>query len=402
MIDLHEFIWSFSLISLLHYFLRGLKKAISMASLTIINFPIYSSSRLLSSVGEFFIGQEETRQEISPPMVSQEEKSLILHEKNPNVVKNEGSNSLENTKVGNINTKGSAMKVRKRPAKLVVPEFSASLELYENERKLERKEFEVEGRDFLLACKRGRREVMEDGYGFMLDIHGDPKQAFFTVIDGHGGRAAAEYVAGNLGRNIVKELGNIGDEGVQLEQAMRVGYQVTDKEFLSQGVTSGACTASVLLKDSELHVANAGDCRVVLSRNGVADSLTKDHRLSREDERSRIENAGAFVHFCNGAWRVQGSLAVSRAIGDLHLKEWIISEPETKGLSLTSDCEFLIMASDGLWDKVNAQEAVDVVSRNKSSMESCKKLIDISSSRGNMDDITVMVINLDKFVPKSH
>ncbi|KAH9781639.1 protein-serine/threonine phosphatase [Citrus sinensis] len=281
------------------------------------------------------------------------------------------------------------MKVRKRPTKLVVPEFCASLELYGNERKLERKEFEVEGRDFLLACKRGRREVMEDGYGFMLDIHGDPKQAFFTVIDGHGGRAAAEYVAGNLGRNIVKELGNVGDEGIQLEQAMR-------------GVTSGACTASVLLKDSELHVANAGDCRVVLSRNGVADSLTKDHRLSREDERSRIENAGAFVHFCNGAWRVQGSLAVSRAIGDLQLKEWIISEPETKRLSLTSDCEFLIMASDGLWDKVNAQEAVDVVSRNKSSMESCKNLIDISSSRGNMDDITVMVINLDKFVPKSH
>lgn len=58
------------------------------------------------------------------------------------------------------------------------------------------------------------------------------------------------------------------------------------------------------------------------------------------------------MHFCNGAWRVQGSLAVSRAIGDLHLKEWIISEPETKKLSLTSDCEFLIMASDGLWDKV--------------------------------------------------
>lgn len=400
MIDLHEFIWSFSLISLLHYFLRGLKNAISMASLTIINFPIYSSSRLLSSMGEFFIRQEETRQENSPPMASQEEKILILHEKKPNVVENEGSNFLEITKVGNFNSKASAMKLRKRPTKLVVPEFCAKL--CENERKSERKEFEVEGRDFLLACKRGRREVMEDGYGFMLDIHGDPKQAFFTVIDGHGGRAAAEYVARNLGRNIVKELGNVGDGGVQLEQVMRVGYQVTDKEFLSQGVSSGACTASVLLKDSELHVANAGDCRVVLSRNGVADSLTNDHRLSREDERRRIENAGAFVHYCNGAWRVQGSLAVSRAIGDLHLKEWIISEPETKRLSLTADCEFLIMASDGLWDKINVQEAVDVVSRNKNSVESCKKLIDISSSRGNMDDITVMVINLDKFVPKSH
>ena len=38
-----------------------------------------------------------------------------------------------------------------------------------------------------------------------------------------------------------------------------------------QGVSSGACAASVLLKDGELHAANVGDCRVVLSRNGVAD-----------------------------------------------------------------------------------------------------------------------------------
>ena len=61
---------------------------------------------------------------------------------------------------------------------------------------------------------------------------------------------------------------------------------------------------------------------------------------------------GGFVHCCNGVWRVQGSLAVSRAIGDQHLKEWIISEPEIKKLRLTSDCEFLLVASDGLWDKV--------------------------------------------------
>ena len=54
----------------------------------------------------------------------------------------------------------------------------------------------------------------------------------------------------------------------------------------------------------------------------------------------------------NGVWRVQGSLAVSRAIGDVHLKEWVISEPEIRRLPLTPDCEFLIMASDGLWDKV--------------------------------------------------
>lgn len=54
----------------------------------------------------------------------------------------------------------------------------------------------------------------------------------------------------------------------------------------------------------------------------------------------------------HNAWRVQGSLAVSRGIGDKHLKQWIIAEPETKVLRIKPDCEFLILASDGLWDKV--------------------------------------------------
>lgn len=58
-----------------------------------------------------------------------------------------------------------------------------------------------------------------------------------------------------------------------------------------QEIRSGACVASVLLKDGELHVANAGDCRVVLSRKGLATVLTNDHRPSREDERLRIQNS---------------------------------------------------------------------------------------------------------------
>lgn len=54
-----------------------------------------------------------------------------------------------------------------------------------------------------------------------------------------------------------------------------------------------------------------------------------------------------------GTWRVQGVLAVSRGIGDIHLKEWIIAEPDVKKLQITPDCEFLILASDGLWDAVS-------------------------------------------------
>ena len=55
---------------------------------------------------------------------------------------------------------------------------------------------------------------------------------------------------------------------------------------------------------------------------------------------------------CHGVWRIQGSLAVSRGIGDRHLKQWVIAEPETKVLRIESEHDLLILASDGLWDKV--------------------------------------------------
>ncbi|KAJ6433715.1 hypothetical protein OIU84_017419 [Salix udensis] len=362
--DLEDFLWGFSIISLALCFLRRLRKAISMASLSLtspqsssppppLSWEIISQSGDMKSTGLGF--EEKIVREGLRDKSSQKNSDVLI--------KKLGPDSLRIVKIGEGDRGKGATKLKKRPG------------------------------------KKGRREIMEDGYGTIIDILGDAKQAFFAVIDGHGGRAAAEYVAENLGKNIVKGLQNVGcKEDGKLEEAIRGGYLVTDSEFLSQGVSSGACAASVLLKDGELHAANVGDCRVVLSRNGIADVLTNDHRASREDERLRIENSGGFLHCRNGIWRVHGSLAVSRAIGDRHLKEWIISEPEIKRVPLTSDCQFLIMASDGLWDKVDEQEAVDVILRENNSVESCKKLVDKSFSRGNMDDITVMVINLQNFV----
>lgn len=86
------------------------------------------------------------------------------------------SDSLETTKFGGVN---GALKLQKRPAKLVLPAYSCPVMESAGEmsrRKLENKEFEVEGRNFVLASRKGRRMVMEDGYGAMLDILGDPKQ----------------------------------------------------------------------------------------------------------------------------------------------------------------------------------------------------------------------------------
>ncbi|XP_068660856.1 probable protein phosphatase 2C 74 [Aristolochia californica] len=288
-------------------------------------------------------------------------------------------------------------RMRKRPALIIIPESSRGFEAGEAGNDSVERDFEVQGREFCLASRKGRKRIMEDGYGVITNISGDSKQAFFGVYDGHGGRAAVDHVVDNLGSNILRALQQPNGNKDQTKMAVREGYLTTDKEFLAQGLGSGACAATLLIKGGEVMVANAGDCRVVLSRKGVAYALTTDHRPDREDERIRIENSGGYVNSHNGVWRVHGSLAISRAIGDSHMKDWIISEPEISTIDLGSDCEFLILASDGLWDKVSNQEAVEVVLRHKYSVEACKKLIDMACSRGNKDDITVMVVDLQNF-----
>lgn len=58
----------------------------------------------------------------------------------------------------------------------------------------------------------------------------------------------------------------------------------------SQGFGSGTCCVTALIQGQELLVSNLGDCRAVLSRNGIAEGLTRDHCPTREDEQRRIED----------------------------------------------------------------------------------------------------------------
>jgi protein phosphatase 1L len=204
-----------------------------------------------------------------------------------------------------------------------------------------------------------------------------------------------------------------------------------------QGTRGGACAATALVKDRELYIANVGDCRAVLgTRGGVATALTSDHTPGREDERLRIEssvrdqytyanhktvrsckNSGVItliMYVCTqggyvsrgsgGVWRVQDSLAVSRAFGDADMRPWVTCEPEVTRLLITADCAFLVLASDGLWSKVSNQEAVDAIARSSGggnagvSMDSCKELVTMARSRGSRDDITAMVVDLNQFL----
>ncbi|KAL3613120.1 hypothetical protein CASFOL_038369 [Castilleja foliolosa] len=290
---------------------------------------------------------------------------------------------------------------RKRPLRLDIPVLFLA-ETEEKQSAAAAEVVEVDGDGYSICCKRGKREEMEDRYSVVLGIQGDSKKAFFGIFDGHGGTKAAEFAAENLDKNIIREMNRWENDG-QIEVAIKDGYLTTDSEFLKRDLRGGTCCVTALITKGNLVVSNAGDCRAVSSRGGVAEALTSDHRPSRQDERERIEMLGGFVESRNGVPRVLGSLAVSRSIGDQYLKQWVTAEPETKILKIEPDHEFLLLASDGLWDKVSNQEAVDIarplcVNVDKhQALSACRKLVDLSVSRGSGDDISVMLIQLGNF-----
>ncbi|KAL5077174.1 hypothetical protein RYX36_016158 [Vicia faba] len=293
---------------------------------------------------------------------------------------------------------------RKRPAKLHIPVASLTIEVPPAviTPAPEKDVVEVEGNGFSVYCKRGSRKHMEDRYSASDDLHEETKHAFFGIFDGHGSSKASEFAADNMEKNVLEEIFRRDESDI--EDAVKHGYLKTDSDFLKEDLHGGSCCVTALIKNSNLIVSNAGDCRAVISRGGVAEALTSDHKPSREDEKDRIESQGGYVDMCRGMWRIQGSLAVSRSIGDRHMKQWVIAEPETKVLRIEPHHDLLILASDGLWDKVSNQEAVDIArpfcagNNKQGPLQACKKLVELSASRGSIDDTSVMIIKLQKYI----
>ncbi|KAI3427854.1 Protein-serine/threonine phosphatase [Psidium guajava] len=291
---------------------------------------------------------------------------------------------------------------RNRPARLSIPTMGSACFGEVGAREVGPEEVEVREDTYGAYSKRGRRGRLEDRFSAVVGIQGDPKQAFFGVFDGHGGAKASEFAAKNMDKNILQYMA--GNSDSCMEEAVRDAHLKTDADFMLENADGGTCCASAWIRKGKLVVSNAGDCRAVMSRGGTAEALTTDHRPSLESERERIEALGAYVDCCRGVWRIQGSLAVSRSIGDQHLKRWVIPDPETKTLQITPDCEFIVLASDGLWEKVTNQEAVDLVramnvdANLHDPFSACKKLAELSMRRGSTDDITALVIDLRRFV----
>ncbi|KAI3715664.1 hypothetical protein L6452_22650 [Arctium lappa] len=241
------------------------------------------------------------------------------------------------------------------------------------------------------ASSPGKRASMEDFYETRIDGVDGEMVGLFGVFDGHGGARAAEYVKHNLFSNLIKHPKFISDT----KSAIADAFSHTDSEFLkseNNQIKDAGSTASIaILVGNRLLVANVGDSRAVICRGGNAFAVSRDHKPDQSDERQRIEDAGGFVMWA-GTWRVGGVLAVSRAFGDKLLKQYVVADPEIQEETIDNSLEFLILASDGLWDVVTNEEAVAMVKPIQSPEEAAKTLMQEASQRGSADNITIVVV----------
>ncbi|WZY87408.1 hypothetical protein YC2023_044143 [Brassica napus] len=140
----------------------------------------------------------------------------------------------------------------------------------------------------------------------------------------------------------------------------------------------------------------------------IAKELTKDHHPNREDEKNRVEAAGGYVTEWAGVSRVNGQLAVSRAIGDLTFKSYgVISAPEVLDWQpLLANDSYLVVSSDGIFEKLKVQDVCDRLGEVNNqtsygaelpsycsvSLADC--LVNTAFDKGSMDNMAAVVVPL--------
>jgi len=241
------------------------------------------------------------------------------------------------------------------------------------------------------------RRFMEDAHTIVDKFNNDESQGFFAVYDGHGGKSAALFCQDNFHKILQEELSkseNLDDDETMIK-IFNQTYSRTDEVMKPTIPSAGACAVTALVRKKAsgqrvLYCANAGDSRGVLCRSGQAECLSVDHKASSESEAQRIIAAGGFVK----NERVNGMIAVSRALGDHNMKAYITSEPHITATELQPKDSFLILACDGVWDVLPIQTAVDLVVNDTDPTEMARKILRTSIQTGSTDNITVLVVLL--------
>ncbi|CRG98588.1 protein phosphatase PPM1, putative [Plasmodium relictum] len=228
---------------------------------------------------------------------------------------------------------------------------------------------------------------------------------YCAIYDGHNGENTVNIVQKFLHLNVYSYLIN----GNGISNSLKYAFQSIDehicKETLNNeeinhsNLSSGSTACVSIIFKSMLYIANIGDSRCVLSKNGRAIVLTVDHRASiNKKEEERIIKSGGVL---DDEGYLDGCLGVCRGFGSFDKKtkkklKGLICEPDLFQIKLTDDDEFLIICCDGVFDVMTSQEAVNTV--RASLVESTnaniasEALCRLAYKRKSLDNLSVVVV----------
>jgi len=263
------------------------------------------------------------------------------------------------------------------------------------------------------TAMQGWRTNMEDSHIHQGHLGHLTTFGLFIVFDGHSGAQYANQVATEFpnflaGQEPFSTLKD-GDEynTEDIKAALRKAFLDYDKQMQTvPNIATSGCTATgVLITPKHFFIMNIGDSRSVVCRNSTVFFATEDHKPTHYSERMRIEKAGGHVT----QNRVNGQLAVSRALGDFEMKrnnscdqisQLVSPEADVTVLDRIEEKDnFITICCDGIFDVLSNEEVVSYfVSRipyKRHLKDLCEDLADMACFKGSKDNLSVLIINFD-------
>ncbi|XP_057337206.1 protein phosphatase 1B isoform X1 [Microplitis mediator] len=255
-----------------------------------------------------------------------------------------------------------------------------------------------------VASMQGWRMEMEDAHCAMTGLEGGLSDwSYFAVFDGHAGALVSAHSAEHLLDSIVETdefksedvIKGIHSGFLRLDHKMRDLLE-TNKD------KSGSTAVCAFISPKHIYIANCGDSRAVLCSSGSPVFSTRDHKPVLPAEKERIQAAGGSVM----VERVNGSLAVSRALGDYEYKnvegrgpcEQLVSpEPEifVRDRDMEND-EFLVLACDGIWDVMTNKDLCDFIYSRLLLTDDLEavtnQVIDTCLHKGSRDNMSIVLV----------
>jgi len=240
----------------------------------------------------------------------------------------------------------------------------------------------------------GLRNHMEDTIAIQFDK--ERRLLISCVFDGHGGDQCSRYLQHNFIPLFLKYMSIMNGS---IKNAICESLYHIHKCIIDNYLTESGSTVNVLIIDygsGLFYCANIGDSRIIATRGtnkGTRDviQISIDHKPMDKDEYKRIIQSGGYVKDN----RVNGILAMSRAIGDYNINMYLSHRPDIY-IGRIDSIEFFIQGSDGLFDMMTNNELSNQVNnmmkRNKEWHGIPKDVINHALKKGAYDNISMILV----------